>query len=289
MKDHTAGNKLDELKRTLRSCVLCPRRCRVNRAEGETGYCGIGAKPVVSSAVPHFGEEPPLVGRGGSGTIFLTGCNLGCIFCQNYEISHLREGRQSSVPDLANMMLRLEEMGCHNVNWVTPTHQIIALIEALELARSKGLTVPTVYNCGGYEAVETLRLLEGCVDIYMPDAKYFSAQTARHSDAPDYPEVMKAALKEMQRQVGDLEIRGGVAVKGLLVRHLVMPGCTDESLSILDFIAEEISPNTYVNVMDQYRPAFRAHEFPEIARRISPSEYSRVRRHAEQLGLRISD
>ena len=277
------------LRDMLRSCELCPRLCRVNRIEGKTGYCGIGPEPVISSAGPHFGEEPPLVGRGGSGTIFFTGCNLGCIFCQNYDISHLRHGREVPVSDLTDTMLRLQEMGCHNINWVTPTHQVPAIVEALELARSKGLSVPTVYNCGGYERVEILRQLEGYVDIYMPDAKYLDAQTARYSDAPDYPDVMRAALKEMFRQVGDLETQGGVAVKGLLVRHLVMPGCTDESLAILDFLAKDISPNTYVNVMDQYRPTFRAREFPEISRCITSAEHSRVRQHAEQLGLRLSD
>jgi len=278
------------LRGMLSSCTLCPRMCRADRASGETGYCRIGPEPVVASAGPHFGEEPPLVGRGGSGTIFLAGCNLGCIFCQNYEISHLREGRVVTVEELARTMLRLQAMGCHNVNWVTPTHQIHAIVEALLLARGRGLTVPTVYNCGGYERVETLRLLEGLVDIYMPDAKYLSSEAARrYSDAPDYPDVMKAALKEMHRQVGDLEIVGGIARRGLLVRHLVMPEGADDSKAILDFIAREISPNTYVNVMEQYRPAYRAHEFPEISRRITPTEYRSVVAHARRLGLRLSD
>ncbi len=279
-----------ELKEILRSCVLCPRMCRVDRLSGELGYCRTEAEPVMSSAGPHHGEEPPLVGVGGSGTIFFTGCNLCCVFCQNYDISHLHNGRRVSARDLARAMLRLQEIGCHNINWVTPTHQLPAIFEALQMARSQGLTVPTVYNCGGYERVEILRKLEGLVDIYMPDAKYFFPETAKaYSDAPDYPEMMKAALKEMNRQVGDLEIHDGVAVRGLLVRHLVMPACTEESQAILDFLAREISPNTYVNVMDQYRPMHRAHEFVQIARRLRAEEYLLVLGHARKLELRISE
>ena len=263
--------------------------CRVDRLGGDAGYCGIGPDPVISSAGPHFGEEPPLVGSGGSGTIFFTGCNLGCVFCQNYGISHLRNGRRITTDDLAEAMLQLQETGCHNVNWVTPTHQIAGIMDALELARPRGLTIPTVFNCGGYERVEVLRMLEGKVEIYMPDAKYARSPTAeRYSVAPDYPEVMKGALKEMHRQVGELEIRDGIAVKGLLIRHLVMPGHTDESLEILDFIAREVSPNTVVNVMAQYRPTFRAHEFPAINRRPETNEYISVVRHARKLGLRLS-
>ena len=280
----------ETLNRIMTSCVLCPRMCRVNRLDGETGFCGIGREPTVSSAGPHFGEEPPLVGVGGSGTIFFTGCNLGCVFCQNGEISHAREGRPNTVTDLANTMLHLQNAGCENINWVTPTHQVPAIMEALDQARSEGLALPTVFNCGGYERVEILRLLEGQIAIYMPDAKFASSKTAeRYADAPDYPEVMKAALKEMYRQVGDLELRKGIAVRGLLVRHLVMPGCVDESLAILDFIASEVSANTYVNVMDQYRPAFRAGEFPEINRRITRAEHATARDHAVKLGLRLSN
>jgi len=283
-------NAVADLNRLLASCEVCPRRCRVNRLNGEKGYCGVGAEPLVSSSGPHFGEEPVLVGAGGSGTIFFTGCNLGCVFCQNYDISHQRYGCSVTARDLADVMLRLQEIGCHNINWVTPTHQIVAIMPALEIARAGGLTLPTVYNCGGYECVEVLRLIEGQVDIYMPDAKYARAETAeRYSEASDYPKVMKAALLEMHRQVGDLEIRGAIATRGLLVRHLVMPGHTDESVEILDFIAQQVSPNTYVNIMGQYRPTFRAAEFPEIRRRVTTDEYLTVVHHARRLGLRISD
>jgi len=270
--------------------VLCPHLCRVNRLAGELGICGTGAEPVISSAGPHFGEEPPLAGTGGSGTIFFTGCNLGCVFCQNYEASHLLDGRRISEDDLAGIMLALQRAGCHNINWVTPTHQVPAIFAALDTARARGLHLPTVFNCGGYERPEILRLIEGQVDIYMPDAKFLAPEiAARYTTAPDYPQAMKSALLEMHRQVGDLEIRGGLAVRGLLVRHLVMPGGTDESIAILDFIARGISPNTYVNVMDQYHPAGRARDFPELARRVTREEYLRVRRHAEKLGLRVAD
>jgi putative pyruvate formate lyase activating enzyme len=278
------------LKDRLRDCDLCPRLCRVDRTDGESGFCGIGADPVISSAGAHFGEEPPLVGRNGSGTIFFTGCNLGCVFCQNEEISHLRHGRPATEPALADLMLRLQEQGCHNINWVTPTHQIASIACALDIARSQGLWVPTVYNCGGYERVETLREIEGLVDIYMPDAKFWFADSSRaYLNAPDYPEIMRNALREMHRQVGDLVIEHGLAVKGLLVRHLVMPGGVAEALEILDFIARDISPNTYVNVMSQYHPACHAHEFHLIARRITLEEYDTVRLHAEKLGLRLAE
>jgi len=280
----------DDLRPLLAACRLCPRNCGANRLAGETGYCGIGGEAVVASAGPHFGEEPPLVGRGGSGTIFFAGCNLRCEFCQNFDISHGRAGRRTGERDLAALMLALQARGCHNVNFVTPSHVVPQIASALRLARDAGLTVPAVYNCGGYDRVETLRRLEGLIEIYMPDAKYLdAAAAARYSDAPDYPEVMAAALKEMHRQVGDLEIVGGVAVRGLLVRHLVLPGLTEDSLRVMDFLADEISPNTYVNVMAQYRPLYRASRYPEIDRRPTLEEVERVRAHAARRGLRLSD
>jgi len=280
----------DDLRPLLAECRLCPRNCGANRLAGETGYCGIGAEAVVASAGPHFGEEPPLVGRGGSGTIFFSGCNLRCEFCQNFDISHGRAGRPMRDRDLAEVMLALEARGCHNVNFVTPSHVVPQIAAALRLARDAGLTVPAVYNCGGYDRVETLRRLEGLIEVYMPDAKYLdAAAAARYSDAPDYPEVMAAALKEMHRQAGDLEIVGGVAVRGLLVRHLVMPGLAADSLRVMDFLADEVSPNTYVNVMAQYRPLYRASRYPEIDRRPTLEEVERVRAHAARRGLRLSE
>ena len=274
----------------LNPCRVCPRDCQVNRQAGETGYCRVGAEAVVSSAGPHFGEEPVLVGQGGSGTIFLAGCNLRCIFCQNYDISHGHEGTSASAADVAGLMLVLERRGCVNVNFVTPTHVMPQLLEAMILARTKGLTLPVVWNCGGYESLESLRLLDGHVEIYMPDAKFADARTAdRLAAAPDYPEVMKAAIREMHRQVGDLVIERGIAVRGLLVRHLVMPGGLAEARAVIDFLADEVSPRTCVNVMGQYRPEYHAHTDPVVRRYPTPQEIAEAREHALRRGLRLCD
>jgi putative pyruvate formate lyase activating enzyme len=230
---------------------------------------------MVSSAFPHFGEEPPLVGYHGSGTIFLTHCNLRCIFCQNYDISHLGNGEPMTSSDMARVMVRLQEMGCHNINFVTPTHYAPQIVASLPEAIEKGLRLPIVYNCSGYESLEVIRLLEGVVDIYMPDAKYMDGRHSEElSNAPDYPEVLKAVLKEMHRQVGDLTADSkGIAERGLLIRHLVMPNRVASSEAVFRFIAEEISVHSYVNIMDQYRPEYRAHEYPDINRRITQKEY----------------
>jgi len=274
----------------LQSCSLCPRDCGVDRLAGETGYCRVGAEAVVASHGPHFGEESPLVGHGGSGTIFFSGCQLRCIFCQNSDISHQVAGVPTTPEALARMMLELQRIGCHNVNFVTPTHVTPHLLEALRLARRAGFTLPTVYNCGGYEKVETLALCEGLIDIYMPDTKFTDPELARRlAAAPDYPQVMRAALIEMHRQVGDLLISQGIARRGLLVRHLVMPGGVESAREVIDFLADHISPNTYVNVMAQYRPVFRAGEVPEIDRRPTPEEYDAARSHAMARGLRLAE
>ncbi|MGD2173762.1 MAG: radical SAM protein [Candidatus Brocadiaceae bacterium] len=268
------------------ACRICPRDCGVNRHEDQRGYCGIGRVPLLASAGPHFGEEPCLVGRGGSGTIFLAGCNLLCVFCQNYDISHGRAGSPAEPERIAGTMMALEGRGCENINFVTPSHVAPWLMDAVRRARLQGLRVPIVYNCGGYEALETLRLLEGTVDIYMPDAKFWGPETAdRYTGAPDYPERMREALREMHRQVGDLQVEGGVARRGLLVRHLVMPEHVDESEAILRFLAAEVSPNTHVNVMQQYRPVYRAGHYPEIDRTVTAEEYARARGSARGLGL----
>jgi putative pyruvate formate lyase activating enzyme len=263
------------LKEFLKECRLCPRECRVNRLDGETGVCQAGSELMVSSVFPHFGEEPPLVGYQGSGTIFLTHCNLRCIFCQNYDISHLGGGERITSSDMARNMIRLQEMGCHNINFVTPTHYAPQIVGSLPEAIEKGLRLPIVYNCSGYESMEVIRLLEGIVDIYMPDVKYLDEKhSKRFSNAPDYPEVIKKILKEMHRQVGDLTTNAkGIAERGLLIRHLVMPNEVASSEAVLKFIAEEISVHSYVNIMDQYRPEYRAHEYPEINRRITHKEY----------------
>jgi putative pyruvate formate lyase activating enzyme len=276
------------LKEQMSRCNLCPRRCGVPRLGGKTGYCGIGAEPAISSFGPHFGEESVLVGRGGSGTVFFTGCNLRCVYCQNYDISHLRNGQTISVEELAEIFLRLQAGGCININLVTPTHQIAAIVEALEQAKAKGLRRPIVYNSSGYDLPETLALLEGMIDIYMPDMKYADSEAAgRYSDAPDYPQVNRAAVKEMHRQVGDLVLENGIAVRGLLVRHLVLPGGLAGSEQTFDFLAEQISPHTAVNVMDQYRPCFRASQYPPLNRRPTEEEFGAALDYARQKGLRI--
>lgn len=279
--------RIDKLFKLLESCTICPRECRVNRLEGEEGYCGAGKELVVSSAFAHFGEEPPLVGRNGSGTIFLTHCNLLCIFCQNYDISHGGKGQKISVSDLAEQMIYLQSRGCHNINFVTPTHYTPQIIAALPEAIERGLEIPLVYNCGGYESLEVLRLLDGIIDIYMPDAKYCDKDfSTKYSRAADYFEILKGSLKEMHRQVGDLITdEMGIAMRGLLVRHLIMPNGLAGTKKIMEFIAREISKNTYINIMDQYRPCYRAGEYEELSRRILPDEYLEAVGIAESLGL----
>lgn len=278
--------RAEALEELASPCRLCPRECGARRKEGEQGFCRAGLLPWVSSFGPHFGEERVLVGRGGSGTIFLTGCNLHCQFCQNYEISQLGEGREISLEQLAAWMLHLQEMGCENINFVTPTHQAPQLIAAVALAREGGLRLPLVWNCGGYESVAALRLLEGIVDIYMPDFKYGDSQVAAElSQAPGYFEVAKAAIREMHRQVGDLQVEDGVARRGLLVRHLVLPARLAHSKNVFRFLAQEISPHTFVNVMAQYYPTYRAWEDPRLARRLTREEYQRALAEARECGL----
>lgn len=269
-------------------CVLCPRKCKVHRRSGETGFCGVGDRPLVSSVGPHFGEESEFVGRGGSGTIFFAGCNLGCIFCQNYDISHLRRGSEVTIEELAAYMLELQDNACSNINFVTPTHVAAPIAAAIESARKRGLSIPTVYNTGGYDSVETLRLLEGLIDIYMPDMKYSDPQVAAEfSDAPDYPQVNRAAVTEMHRQVGDLKTKDALAYRGLLVRHLVLPNNLAGSFETIDFLAEKISPNTAINIMAQYRPCYKAQNHPNLNRRPTQEEFNTAHHHATQKGLNV--
>ncbi len=279
--------RIDLLMEILKQCRLCPRKCMVNRLHGEIGYCKAPSHLMVSSAFPHFGEEPPLVGFHGSGTIFLTHCSLRCVFCQNYDISHEGRGEPITPSDLARVMKRLQEIGCHNINFVTPTHYVPQIIASLPEAIEMGLRLPIVYNCSGYESLEVIQLLDGIVDIYMPDAKYMDEkQSQRYSNAPDYPEVLKKILKEMHRQVGDLKMNtSGIAERGLLIRHLVMPNGVGSSEEILKFIAEEISTHTYVNIMAQYRPEYKALDYPEISRRITQKEYMEVIQIAKRFNL----
>lgn len=272
----------------MRECTLCPRECGARRLEGRYGVCRTADEIVVASSGPHYGEEPPLVGSRGSGAIFFASCNMKCLYCQNYDISHGRYGQRVSSGELALTMLALEASGCHNINLVTPTHVVAGIARAIAIAAERGLSVPIVYNSGGYESVKALELLEGIVDIYMPDIKYAGGEYARkYSGAPGYPEVSRAAVKEMQRQVGDLLIdERGVATRGLLIRHLVLPNGIAGSREVLAFIAREISLNAYVNIMDQYRPVYRAYRHRELDRPLAPGEYREVIDEALRLGLR---
>ncbi len=282
--------RAERMREILKSCRLCPRKCGANRIEGETGICGATDRLKVSSAFAHFGEEPPLVGFYGSGTIFLTHCNLRCAFCQNHDISHGGQGGENTFiteERMADQILGLQAQGCHNINFVTPTHFAPQIVSAVGIAANAGLELPIVWNCGGYESLDVIKLLDGIVDIYMPDIKFFNADSAKkYCDAGDYPEVAKEAVKEMHRQVGDLSMDSrGIAQRGLLVRHLVMPNDVADTEEILRFLAEEISKNTYVNIMEQYRPLYHAFNFEEINRRITSEEFNAAVRKASELGL----
>jgi putative pyruvate formate lyase activating enzyme len=259
----------------------------VNRLAGESGQCRVTSQVIVSSYGPHMGEEAPLVGRNGSGTIFFSYCNLHCAFCQNYIISQLGEGEAVTKETLADMMLSLQAQGCHNINLVSPTHVVPYILEALEIAAAKGLNLPLVYNTGGYDALETLKLLDGIVDIYMPDMKYSDEKTAeRLSGVKDYPEINRAAVKEMHRQVGDLEVdEKGIAQRGLLVRHLVLPNGLAGTQEIVKFLADEVSANTYLNIMSQYRPCYKAFDIPGLDRPLKDQEFNDAIKLAHQQGL----
>jgi putative pyruvate formate lyase activating enzyme len=275
----------------LEDCRLCPRACGVNRLHGELGFCRTGRYAKVASFGAHFGEEAPLVGTHGSGTIFFSSCNLLCSFCQNYDISHQRDGMEVDAKELAGMMLDLADKGCHNINFVTPSFVVPQILEALVLAADAGLDLPLVYNTGSYDSVKTIRVLEGIFDIYMPDFKFWEEEPAKtFCSAPDYREAACAACKEMHAQVGDLVIdRGGIARRGLLVRHLVMPGGLAGTQEVMRFLAQEISRNTYVNVMDQYRPCYKARDDSRIHRRITHAEYEEALEAARTAGIHRLD
>ena len=293
---YLAHHRNGELKRraaalwaVMEECRLCPRECGVNRLDGEKGFCRApGAKLVVSAFNPHFGEERPLVGKGGSGTIFFTHCNLRCVFCQNWQISHMGRGIDSSVDELAKTMLKLQNAGCHNINLVTPTHYSAAIVKALDIAAAKGLRLPVVYNTSGYERLDIIQLLNGIVDIYLPDFKYGdNAMALKYSaGAEDYLELTRAAVLEMYRQVGVAKpASNGIMQRGLMIRHLVMPNDTSGSEKVIEWIAENLPKDTYVNIMAQYRPVYKAYDYPEIARRISIKEYDTVIEKAVKIGL----
>ncbi len=287
----TLARRIDAAREKLRHCDLCPRQCGVDRLAGELGFCQTADRAWVASFAPHFGEEAPLVGRNGSGTIFFTHCNLGCVFCQNYDISHQSAGAPVTTRQLADMMLHLQRQGCHNINFVSPSHVVVQIFEALKLAAEEGLNLPLVYNSGGYDARATLDLLDGIVDIYMPDFKFWEpASGLRYCGIPDYPEVARRALAAMHRQVGTLVIDDrGVAQRGVIVRHLVMPGGLEETRAILGFIATSLSPDTYVNLMPQYRPCGEAHRFDDLNRRLTVAEFESAVLAAMEAGLRRLD
>ncbi len=272
----------------LEKCMICPRKCGVDRTGAGRGFCRSGYLPKVSSYGPHFGEERPLVGRHGSGTIFLTHCNLGCLFCQNYSISRLGEGEEVSFEQFSRIMVELQRKGCHNINFVSPSHFVPHILKALPRAIEMGLSVPLVYNTGGYDSPETLKLLEGVFDIYMPDYKFAGAEAAeRYCQARDYPDVIKAALREMHRQVGDLVVdERGIARRGILVRHLVLPEGLAGTREAMSFLAGEISRDTYVNIMAQYYPC--GNLIPSrspLARRITREEFRDAVQIAKEEGL----
>ena len=272
----------------LENCQLCPRKCGVNRQKGEKGFCRAPVNPVIFSYHPHFGEEICLVGGKGSGTIFFSNCNLRCIFCQNWPISHEGKGKEIQDEDLADMMLHLQKIGCHNINLVTPTHVMPNITNATRIALKRGLCLPLVYNTSGYECLEILKILDGIVDIYMPDMKYMDAdKAARYSaGASDYPEVTKKAIIEMHRQVGVLKLdHQGIAVRGLMIRHLVMPNRVAGTEKFVKWVSEGLPKSTYVNIMAQYRVEYKAYDYPEIARGITAQEFLEAINSAEKYGL----
>ena len=279
--------RIEAFESMLYNCRVCPRKCGVNRTRKETGLCGAADEPVVSSYNVHHGEEPPISGVNGSGTIFFTGCSLRCCYCQNYPISQLRHGNKVSIESLSKMMLELQKKGAHNINLVTPTHFVPQVAMALLEATAQGLNLPIVYNSSGYESIETLKMLSGIIDIYMPDSKYSSElNSMKYSGVSNYPKTNRKALKEMFRQVGNLIIDdNGIAGRGLLVRHLVLPNNVSGSFEVLKFIAENISIATHLSIMAQYHPAYKSEEIKELSRKINKKEYRMVIDYAEKLGL----
>lgn len=280
-------DRLESLITLLTPCMLCPRKCMADRQGGEPGYCGAPYDLYIASASPHFGEEKPLVGTNGSGTIFLTHCNLKCAFCQNYEISIMGEGVSCSTASLSGVMLDMQRKGCHNINFVTPTHYIHQIVKALPLAIEDGLNIPLVYNTSGYDSVDVIKLLDGIFDIYMPDIKFLDKTlSSKYCKAENYPEVVSDVLKEMHRQVGDLVVDGnGIAMRGLIIRHLMMPSHMDDTRTVLNFIAGDLSLNSYVNIMAQYYPCHMADKFPELAGTISADEHAEAVSYARSIGL----
>ena len=278
--------RVEKALRMLESCRVCPHNCEVNRHEGELGYCKTGRRAIVSSYFPHHGEEFPIRGYRGSGTIFFSYCNMRCVYCQNYEISHFGEGKEVKPEDLANMMLELQDLGCHNINLVSPSHVVPQILEALLIAVEKGLSIPIVYNTSSFDSLESLRLLDGVVDIYLADLKYLSKEYGRkYSKVRDYPSHAMSAIREMYRQVGPLQVdEKGIAIRGVLIRHLVLPNDLSTTAEVMEFL-RSIDPRMAVNVMSQYRPCHRAWDYPELSRRITFEEFQRAVRLAGPMRL----
>ena len=288
ISDTELQNRIDAAYKLLESCRVCPRECGVNRLKNDKlGFCRSGLNPVISSVSSHHGEEPPLSGTKGSGTIFFTNCNLRCLYCQNYPISQMGNGTERSPGELACQMLWLQEQGCHNLNLVTPTHFMPQILKALGIAKERGFNLPVVYNTSGYDSVEALRLLDGVVDIYLPDMRYSDeAASRKYSIAPHYPEINRAAIREMYRQVGNLVLdEKGIASRGLIVRHLILPGGLSGTEGVMKFLAEEISRDVYISLMSQYFPAYKANEHKEISRRITADEYEEAYQLMQKYGL----
>ncbi len=283
------AERVEQAYRILEKCELCPNRCGVNRRKGQRSICRAPEKAMVYSHQPHFGEELPLVGQGGSGTIFFSNCSLRCVFCQNWPIAHEGRGHEVSDEDLADMMLDLQRMGCHNINLVTPTHVMPNIVSATRIALKKGLHLPLCYNTSGYELVKNIRLLDGIVDIYLPDLKFMDGNEAAHYNfvkASDYPEMAQKSIIEMHRQVGDLVTdERGIALRGLMVRHLVMPNRVAGTREFVEWVAKNLSTGTYVNIMSQYRVEHRAFEYERIARAITPAEFMEAIEWAIKAGL----
>jgi len=280
--------RIEAAYKLLEECRVCPRECGVNRLKNDKlGFCRSGLNPVLASVSAHHGEEPPLSGTKGSGTIFFTNCNLKCVYCQNYPISQMGNGEERTLAEVACQMLWLQDQGCHNLNLVTPTHFMPQILKSLALARERGFNLPIVYNTSGYESVESLRLLDGIVDIYLPDMRYSdNAAAMKYSIAPHYPEINRAAILEMYRQVGNLELDNhGISKRGLLVRHLVLPGGISGTEGVMKFLAEEISTKVYISLMAQYFPAYKATEFKELSRRVTAEEYQEACEIMEKYGL----
>lgn len=287
LKNGGLDKALNSTYKMLGSCSICPRRCRVNRLKNEKGFCQTGLKAKVCSYMPHHGEEPPISGTRGSGTIFFSHCNMSCAYCQNYEFSQGGEGREVSEKQLADFMLQLQTAGCHNINLVTPTHVMPQILQAIKIAANNGLDIPLVYNTSGYELAQVIALLNGIIDIYLADLRYAdSFMSEKYSSAPDYPRQSQQALKQMHQQVGIAKLDSrGIIIKGVIIRHLVLPNNLSGTETLMKFIAEELSKETYISLMSQYMPCYKAHKFSEISRRITLKEYEGAQESMRAHGL----